>query len=368
MKTLRIGMLGYGSMGHTHHYAIDAMRHFYPDLPYRAEIVRLCARSESTLDAARAAGIPEVTTREDDILTAPDIDIVDICTPNVYHAETARRALEAGKHIYCEKPLCVTADEARGLAALAEMQGVVNQVVFNTRFLPAIRRAKQLCDEGALGRILSFRCAYLHASCTDPEKPAGWKQNRDICGGGVWFDLGSHAVDLIFHLCGPIAEIRGHGQIGHPVRRGADGGEWVTNADEAFYAFATLQNGACGTFEANKLALGANDDLTLELYGDRGAIRFSLMEPNWLWFYSTDPPAGDFGGMRGFTRIECVGRVPAPAYPLGGQKAPVGWLRGHMESYHSFLDCVAAGRQASPSFAEAAHVQWALCRAMESER
>ena len=99
MKTLRIGMLGYGSMGHTHHYAIDAMRHFYPDLPYRAEIVRLCARSESTLDAARAAGIPEVTTREDDILTAPDIDIVDICTPNVYHAETARRALEAGKHI-----------------------------------------------------------------------------------------------------------------------------------------------------------------------------------------------------------------------------------------------------------------------------
>lgn len=368
MKTFRIGMIGYGSMGRTHHYAIDCMRHFYPDAPYRAEITRLCARTEQTRLAARQSGILQTTADEDDILCAPDIDIVDICTPNLYHYEAAKRALAAGKHIYCEKPLCVTYAQARELADMAQQANVTAQVVFNTRFLPPIRRAKQLCDQGTLGRILSFRCAYLHASCTDPQKPAGWKQNREICGGGVWFDLGSHITDLIYYLCGPFASVEGHAQIAYPQRTGADGAVWSTNADEAFYAFAVLQNGAYGTLEANKLALGTNDDLTLAIYGDRGAIRFSLMEPNWLYYYDGSRPGGDYGGLRGFTRIECVGRMPEGAYPLGGQKAPIGWLRGHTESYHAFLDCVYANRPAAPSFADAAHVQWVLEQAYKGDR
>lgn len=359
MKTIRIGMMGYGSMGKTHRYALSCLPHFYPASAYRAELARLCVKSDRTADTARQAGVEDVTKNEDDILQDPSIDVIDICTPNNAHYETAKKALLCGKHVYCEKPLAVTYAQAKELADLAKETGKTAQIVFNNRYLPAIRRAKQLCESGALGNILTFRCSYLHASCTDPERAAGWKQNRDICGGGVWFDLGSHAVDLIYHLCGPFEKICGKGQIAYPVRRGMDGQAWKTNADEAFFAYAELQNGAHGTIEANKLALGANDDLTLELYGDRGSIRFSLMDSDFLQFYDATRAAGDFGGDRGFTRIECVGRIP-DAFPLGGQKAPVGWLRGHIGSYHAFLDCVDQGKQAEPSFADAAHVQWVL--------
>lgn len=367
MKTLRIGMLGYGSMGHTHRYAIEALPHFYRDLPFRATLAAVCTKSEQSAQQAIADGIEHAYTDEASVIEDPAIDIIDICTPNVLHYETLRRAIAAGKDILCEKPLCVTAEQAEEIAHLARERGCIAQVVFNNRFLPPIVRAKQLIDEGRLGRIVTFRVAYLHASCTDPNRPAGWKQNREICGGGVWFDLGSHAVDLIYHLCGPVAGICGRGQIAYPTRTGSDGQAWQTNADEAFYAIATLENGAVGTIEANKLALGANDDLTLEIYGDRGSLRFSLMEPNWLYFYDGSRPGGDWGGERGFCRIECVGRCPAPYYAVGGQKAPIGWLTGHVESYRQFLGHVASRTTPSPSFEEAAAVQRILCTAMESD-
>ncbi len=365
---MNIGIIGFGAMGRTHAFAIDSLPYFYKDLSFEAKLGGIFTRTPATREAvAREFGFAKVYSSEDEMISDPDIDIIDITSPNIAHFEAIKKACAAGKHIYCEKPLCITEDEAKEAVRLVKDAGVIAQIVFNNRFMSPVMRAKQLIDEGRLGRIISFRSAYLHASCTDLNKNAGWKQNRDICGGGVLFDIGSHAIDLVYHLCGDFKNIYGSAQIAHPVRRGMDGSEWRTNADEAFYMIAELACGAKGTIEASKLATGTNDDFTMEIYGDKGAIRFDLMEPNWLWFYDCNDKGGDLGGERGFKRIECCGRYPAPGGIFPGFKAPIGWLRGHIGSMYAFLDAVHEKKSTSPSFEDGAYIQRIMAAAYRSD-
>ena len=363
---MNIGLIGFGSMGKTHAYAVHNMNYFYGD-GISAKITGICtAHRETSEKAAREFGFDAAVTDEDELIYSPDIDIIDICTPNILHFETAKKAILAGKHVYCEKPLAVTPEQADILASLANENGVTAQVVFNNRFMSGVMRAKEIISGGLIGNVISFRCAYLHSSCTDLSKNAGWKQDRDICGGGVLFDLGSHAIDLIRYLCGDFSSVSGKAQIAHPTRRGIDGREWRTNADEAFYLTAELECGAVGTIEANKLAFGTNDDLSFEIYGDAGAVKFSLMQPNYVGFYDGRKPGGDLGGERGFTMIECVGRYPSPGGIFPGVKAPTGWLMGHVGSMHAFLSAAREGRPAEPSFADGAAVQLIMDRAQRS--
>nr|MBQ4320566.1 Gfo/Idh/MocA family oxidoreductase [Clostridia bacterium] len=365
---MNIGLLGYGFMGKTHSYAIHNMAYYYKELPYSASITAVCtSRPETAQAAARDFGFARAVTNEDELIYDPTIDIIDICTPNIYHYETLKKAIAAGKHIYCEKPLCINARQAAEIAALARDKGITAQIVFNYRFMSPMLRAKQLIGEGRLGRIVSFRSSYLHSSATDLTRKAGWKQSKEICGGGVLFDLGSHALDLVYNLCGEFKSVTGRSQIAYPERPGVDGKPWKTDADEAFYMIAELKNGAIGTVEASKITVGTNDDLTLEVYGEKGALKFSLMDPNWLYFYDNTEPTGELGGERGFKRIECVGRYPEPGNVFPSVKAPIGWLRGHVESYHTFLDCVYNGTPTSPSFDDAAHIQWVMEQAYKSD-
>lgn len=365
--TLKIGMLGFGAMGKAHAYSVANLPYFYGALPFTASIVGVCT---SSLDRARAAVSPYGLTAvacEDELITNPEVDIIDICTPNRLHYASICKALEAGKHILCEKPLGISAEEGAELAALAKASGKVCRVVFNNRFIPAVMRAKQLIDEGAIGDVLSFHAAYLHNSCLDPAKPAGWKQNADICGGGVLYDLGSHVIDLITHLCGPMAAITGMEQISFPNRTGMDGTPWTTNADEAFYLLAELACGARGTITVSKLSMGANDDLTFDIRGTKGAVRFSLMDTNYLEFYSTEAQGEPIGGLRGFTRIECVGRTPAPGGAFPSPKASVGWLRGHVGSMYAFLDAAYRGdTQSGPTFDQGAEINRIMSAAYRS--
>ena len=367
---MKIGLLGFGSMGRTHAWAVDNIKFYYKKPPFDVKIAGIYTRTlETAENAAEQFGFDFAAKSEDELIYNDDIDIIDICTPNISHYETLIKAINAGKHIYCEKPLCVSAEQAREVAELAEKKGVVGKIVFNNRYLSALMRAKELVDEGRLGRIVSFRCSYLHSSCTDLNKNAGWKQNRDICGGGVLFDLGSHAIDLVYFLCGAFKEVSGRSQIAFSSRRGLNGEPWQTNADEAFYMNAELECGAVGTIEASKITVGANDDLTLEVYGTDGSIRFSLMDPNFLSFYDNRPENRELGGEKGFTRIECVGRYPAPAGIFPGIKAPAGWLRGHLGSMYAFLDAVYRNDTAShPNLRDAYHVQRVMEAGYESDR
>ena len=268
-KQLRIGLVGFGSMGHTHAYAVHNLPYYYAPLPFSAQIVGLC-----TTDPARAAkhaeqyALGRAYSSVDEMINDPDIDIIDVCTPNELHFDTVMSALRAGKHVLCEKPLCVTLEQAGEIAKAEKAADAICGMVFNNRFMAPMLRAKQLIHEGRLGRILSFHCAYEHNSSTFADKEPGWKQTATH-GGGVLNDLGSHAVDLIYHLLGDFDSVQGLSQIAFSQH----GKSWQTDADEAFYMSASLKSGACGTIVANKLATGANDDLSLTVFGEQGSLK-----------------------------------------------------------------------------------------------
>lgn len=370
-KDIRIGLLGFGAMGKTHTFSVSSLPFYYDGLDFTAKYTAVCTtRQETASAAAEKYSLGYATVCEDDVINDPDIDVIDVSTPNIFHYETVKKAILAGKHVLCEKPLTITVEQARELDALAksayEKNGQVCGMVFNNRHFSAIRHAKELIDDGRLGKILSFDFKYLHNSCIDPERSAGWKQNKDICGAGTLFDLGSHIVDLCRFLCGEFSEISAREQIAFPTHKTAEGDIWETNADEAVYMTAVLECGAVGTLTASKITVGENDGLTFAVYGTEGALKFDLMESDWLYYYDANAEGGSFGGLRGFTKIECVGRYPAPGGKFPSPKAQNGWLRGHIASMYAFLSAVSEGRQASPSFEDGAKVQEVLDAAHRS--
>ncbi len=364
-KKLKIGLLGFGAMGKTHAFSVASLPYYYEGAEIDASYAAVCtSHMESAQLAADRYGLGYAAVDEDVLIGDEDIDIIDICTPNIYHFETAKKAITAGKHLLCEKPLAVTAAEARELDVLArtafEQNRQVCGMVFNNRHLAAVRKAKELIEEGKLGRILTFDFKYLHNSCLDPERTPGWKQDKDICGAGTLFDLGAHIVDLCRFLCGDFASVFATEQIAFPIHKMADGSLWQTNADEAAYMTATMKCGAVGTLTAGKIHIGENDGLTFAVYGTDGAVKFDLMEPDWLHYYDAHAAGGSFGGMHGFTKLECVGRYPLPGGRFPSPKAPNGWLRGHIGSMYAYLDAVTHERQAAPSFEDGARVQEVL--------
>ena len=373
MKTIKFAVVGKGSMGRAHAASLQMLKYCYKGLPFEAVLDTLVTRTPETAKAdAEALGFKRHCLTLDEALNDESIDVIDICTPNNTHFEMVKSAISAGKHVLCEKPLAVNAAQANELVRLTEGRDKRYGMVFNNRHLPAAIRAREIVAEGRLGRILTFRSAYLHASGTNPQKNAGWKQNRDICGGGALFDLGSHAIDLLNFVLGDTAKygfasVTGMSQIGFEKRRGMDGNEWTTNADEAFYIMARLKNGSCGTIEASKIAVGANDDFTLEVRGTDGALKFDLMNPNYLEFYDASRPDAPHGGDRGFTRIECVNRYDFPESVFPGMRAPVGWFRGHIHSMYSFCKAVCEGSTPCPSFADGAYVNEIMQAAYESD-
>lgn len=370
MKKLRIGLVGIGFMGKTHLWSVRNLPFFYKtaELGFTAEVVAVCASSLGRAEAFAAEyGIPRAAASPEELIADPEIDVIDICTPNPLHYEVAKEAILSGKSVLCEKPLTVTAAEALELARLAEEHGTVCGTVFNNRFLAPVMRARQLMDEGRLGRILSFEFTYKHNSCIDPDRRVGWKQTAEA-GGGTWYDLGPHVLDLCHYLCGELSFVLGRSQIAYPTHLKADGSVWETNADEAFYVICGTKEGAMGTVVVSKLTQGANDELTFSVNGERGSLSFSLMDPNYLNFYDATAVGSPMGGVRGYTRIECVGRYPSPASGFPAIKAPQGWLRGHIGCMADYLSAVANGVACSPSFADGAYVQRVLEAAVESDR
>lgn len=361
MKKIGIGIIGFGNMGMAHAYSVENLKFFASELGFDAHIVGVCTTStEKTRNIVHKFGFDRVFESPEELICCPDVDVVDICTPNHLHLEQIKAARAAGKHILCEKPLCPSYAEAKEAASLAD--GVINGIVFNNRHLSPMKRAKELIDEGRLGRILAFEASYLHNSCLTPEKKAGWKQSG-AHGAGVLRDLGSHALDLVYYLCGEFSEISARKQIAFSTRVGLDGNEWVTDADEAVYINAVLKSGAHGTLHASKLICGANDDLSISVYGERGSVRFSLNEIDTLRFYE-GRGGGSYGGLGGYTHIECNGRYPAPFGAFPSPKATQGWLRGHVMSMYEFLKCVSEGTRMSPSFEDGAYIA-ALCDAAD---
>lgn len=367
MQKIGIGLAGYGFMGKTHSYAYKTLPLFYSNLPFQVELVGICSgHLENATAAVRDLGYAFAADNYQELLMHPDIDVINICTPNHLHHSMILAAIEAGKDIYCDKPLAVDEKQAEEICAAVSRKNIINQVAFNCRFLPATLRARELIEQGRLGRILTFRAAYLHAGSVDPEKPIGWKLDREISGGGVLLDLGSHILDLVCFLIGPYSRLLARTQQIYAQRPDGRGNRIDINNEDAVYLLAEMADGSLGTLEATKIATGSQDELRLEIHGDRGALRFNLMDPNWLYYYDNTLPEQPLGGNRGYTQIECVQRYPGPGGAFPAPKASLGWLRGHVHSLYHFLDCVAWKKPASPSFTDAAYIQKIMARAYHS--
>lgn len=363
MKTLGVGVVGAGFMGKTHTYNYVNMPLFYDNLPVRIKLVGICSRTLSRAEKLKDNfGYEFATTNYDELLSRKDIDIIDICTPNCAHHSQILRALEARKHIYVDKPLCIADEEADEIVSKSRGLDLVNMVAYHNRFYPAIKRMKQLIDEDFLGRPLFFRLCYYHASNLNPNIYRGWRQELDSAGGGVLYDMGSHILDLLYYMYGEYEKAHMRGMVLYPTRPAKNGKPQRVMTEDHVLINAVMKNGAFGTLETSKVIAGSNDDLIVELYGERGAIKFNLMDPNFLYVYDTREPSEPIGGMRGFRAIETVNKDPESKGHFPGQRFGVGWLRGHISSQYNFVMSVIEGKNASPDFREGAYIQKVMNR------
>jgi predicted dehydrogenase len=359
MKTYRVGIIGFGMIGKVHAYGYATLPYYYDPSPLTARITHVVtARAETAEKARLLTGAEMAATDYRAVTENPDIDIVHICTPNGLHFEALQSAIERQKHVYCDKPLVATLDEARQIGAvLADYRGTA-QMTFQYRFFPATLRAKQLIDEGRLGRVLQFRAAYLHAGSADPNAPARWKLTA-AAGGGVIADMASHVFDLVEHLAGPINEVVAETTTAFAERPSpSDPARKVpVDAEDCVLLLARLRSGGAGTIEATKIVQGAEDELRIEIHGTQGALRFNLMDAHHLEFYDATAADRPLGGTRGWTRIDTGGRYLPPAAAFPSHKAVIGWTRGHVACLANFLQAVAEGRPAEPGLERGIRVQ-----------
>lgn len=369
MKEIGVGIIGFGFMGKAHTYGYRTIPFYYGNLPFRIRLVGVCNRTLSVAENARDAyGFDFATGNAEDIFNCSDIHVVNICTPNISHKKDILTAIRSGKHIYCDKPLTTNHTDAQDILQALADSPVITQMALQNRFFPVTLRARELIEEGRLGRIVSFRAAYLHSGSVDPNKPIGWKQDQAVGGGGVLLDLGSHVMDLIYYLLGEFSSLSARTEILYGSRPDKNGNRVEIHAEDAVFITARMKNGGIGTIEASKIATGTNDELRVEIHGDRGALRFNLMEPNWLDFYDNTVSEQPLGGLKGFTRIECVQRYPKPGGDFPPSKLSIGWLRSHVHCLYNFLSCVTEERQAAPSLRDGAYIQYVMDKAYESDK
>jgi predicted dehydrogenase len=368
MEEIGVGIIGFGFMGKTHAYGYRTIPLYYPGLPFRIRLVGVCDSVKSVaVEAKESLGFEFATDDPAEIYRRSDIQVVDVCTPNLFHKDGVLQALRAGKHVYCDKPLAVSYAEAGEILESAASAGRVTQMALQYRFYPATLRAKELIEEGRIGKVMGFRACYLHSGSVDPTRPIGWKQDKKFGGGGVLFDLGSHVLDLMYHFLGEYASVFAATRIVYPRRPDRSGAMVEIEADDMAMMTVRMKDGAMGSIEVSKVATGANDELRFEIHGDKGSLRFNLMEPNWLDFYDNTLPEAALGGFRGYTRIECVQRYAAPGNAFPGPKFSIGWIRGHVHCQYNFLNCVHEGKSASPSFMEGAYIQHVMEEAYRSD-
>ncbi len=367
MPKIRIGLIGYGGIGRVHAAAYRAIPFHYGLPADSIEIAGVATTRRQTAErAAEEIGCDFFTDDYRDLLRRPGIDAVDICTPNNTHHEIVLAAAEAGAHIYCEKPLAMNVAEAASMARVVQAAGLKAQVTFNFRFFPAVTRAKQLVDAGFLGRIFSFRGRYHRSSYIDGDKPMSWRLQREITGGGALFDLGSHILDLLYYVLGEFDSVNGTLETlikERPTTKGS--AELAPVAvDDIALLHARTADGALGTVEISRMGTGATNDLSFEIFGQQGAIRFDLGEPAWLSVYDARAAEGPQGGERGFRKIEAVSRY-------AGQRAPdwtmsPDFMRAHAECQYQFIRAIWDGSLPAPSFADGAHVQKVMAAAERS--
>jgi len=333
-KKLNVAMIGHGFIARAHANAFHQVQRFF-SIAYDLNLSVICGRNRPKLDAmASQWGWQEVATDWQEVVDRSDIQILDIAVPNVLHAPIAMAAAQAGKIIWCEKPLAMSLEQAEAMAETVKQ--VPNLVWFNYRRVPAVAFAKQLIEEGRLGDIFHYRAWYLNQSGNDPSKAAGWRYTRAEAGSGATGDLLSHAVDLALHLNGEISELCA---TTHTFARGRD-------VDDAAMLMVRFANGSLGTLEASRYGVGCRNRNAFEINGSKGMIRFDLENMNRLEFFDATQ-APNLQASRNLL-------VTGPDHPYSGNF----WKPGHEIGYEhtfiatlgDFLQSLERGQRFRPNF------------------
>lgn len=378
-RTLRVAMIGYGFMGAAHSQGWRTAPRIF-DLPAEIEMAVIVGRNVEAVAAVGGKwGWAEAVSDWREAIARDDIDIVDIVTPGDSHAEIAIAALEAGKHVLCEKPLANTVAEAEAMAdaaARAAANGQRAMVGFTYRRVPAVTLLRDLIAAGQVGRVNQVRASYRQDWLVDPASPLTWRLKKELAGSGALGDIGAHAIDLAQFVTGqsltgvsgiidtivrerPVAS-NASGLAGTAGRIVEGRGE-VTVDDIAIFS-GRLEGGALASFEATRFATGRKNALAIEVSGDRGALAFDLEDLNALQFFDRTAP----GGRHGFTKI----LVTEPEHPyLSGW-----WPAGHMLGYeHAFshqvkdlIEGIVDGTDPHPTFTDGLRVQQVLAAVEES--
>jgi predicted dehydrogenase len=340
----RVALLGQGFMGKAHSNAYCQAPHFF-DLPFKLRRRLLCGRDAASLAGmAERWGWEETSTDWRAAIDRKDIDAVDICLPNYMHAPVAIAAAEAGKTVFCEKPLALTVADARQMVAAARR--VPTMVWFNYRRVPAIAYARQLLTENRLGAIFHYNASYKQQWGPDTSRDGTWKMDPAQAGSGVGDDLLTHLLDTALYLNGPITETIAQTRVIAPNR----------TVDDAVTALVSFANGSAGTFEATRFGIGCKNRKAFEIHGSKGMLRFNLEELNHLQFLdSSNPPVEQ--GLRDVL-------VTDMKHPIFGNF----WRPGHIIGYEhtfiaalaEFLGCLSKNEDFHPNFADGLAVQEVL--------
>jgi predicted dehydrogenase len=375
-STLGVGMVGYAFMGAAHSQGWRSVSRFF-DLPIKPVMAAISGRDEkATTAAAERMGWPAVETDWKRLIARDDVDIVDICTPGDSHAEIAIAALEAGKHVLCEKPLANTVAEAEAMTSAADRasaRGVRAMVNFNYRRVPALALARSFVESGRLGTIRHVRAQYLQDWIVDPEFPLVWRLQKEHAGSGALGDIGAHIVDIAQFVTGQqltgVSALTETFITERPLLEATSGGlaaqgskkTGPVTVDDAALFIGRFSNGAVATFEATRFASGRKNALHIEINGSSGSIVFDLESLNELSYFDGTEPA-ETAGFRRILVTESVHPYVGAWWPPGHI---IGWEHTFTHAFKDFITDIAEGRQPHPSFAEGLQVQRILA-AVES--
>lgn len=364
-KKLNVAMIGGGFMGKAHSNAWRRVNEFF-DADFQPVLKVIAGNKTPLEDFASRWGYEEVTYDWRTVMQRDDIDIVDIGTPTFEHKEMVIAAAKAGKHIVCEKPFTLTYADAKEMLDAVEKAGVVHYLNHNYRRAPAVGYAKQLIEEGRIGTIYHYRGTYLQDWITDPNFPLSWQLRKEYAGGGPLFDLTSHAMDLARYLVGEPEAVTavnktfikqrplpGKGATAFTSGTGVSKTEMGNlEIDDASFAITEFKNGALGSIETSRFAVGRKNFNDFEIYGSKGALKFNLERMNELEFFDFTEP----GNEQGYRRI----LVTEADHPYMSAWWPSGHIIGYehtfVNAFYDFLKAIAGKDVIKPDFSDGAQI------------
>jgi predicted dehydrogenase len=355
MPKLNVAMIGYQFMGRAHSNAWRQVRPFF-DVPIDPLMKVVCGRSpEGTAQAADKLGWQESATSWQDVVVRDDIDLIDICTPGDSHAEIAIAAAEAGKAVFCEKPLANTLAEAEQMLEAVRRAGVLHMLCHNYRRAPAVALAKRMIEAGEIGEIRHYRGVYLQDWIVDPQVPRAWRLEKAKAGSGALGDIASHSLDLARYLVGEVAEVSGLLETFIKERPLEDGsGMGVVDVDDAAICMLRFESGALGTIEGSRFCPGRKNYNRFEINGSLGSLVFDLERLNELEVYVESGPDS------GFRTILATDE----AHPFVEAWWPPGHVLGYEHTFthtvYDLLRAVSSGVLPEPNFEDGVRNQRAL--------